>query len=623
MADAELERRAPTTARVLLLSALGGFFEQCGDPASLQTGETGASRMVFTGSVGLKGRAIVFAVLLLLGTGGAVCAALMWRHFSSSIEAVERNAVMNAHFIGLSAEPYVLLNDVQSLDHLVQAATTSNCVELTQILDNSGKVLAESAAEPRFVLDTQVRVVEAFRGAPTRDSFRVFRTTRQCLALVPIWPVGQQLDLGLAEEDAKESRDSGPIGFVLLAYTLDDVYRVLAKDAFSSLAITAALIGFGLAVTVVMVRQLLTPIAGLVQTASAIAEGDLSDRASEDAPGEVGVLARAFNNMADKVEDYAQNLEKLVYDRTVALERNEARTRAILDTAADGIITIDERGVVESFNAAAERVFGWTAAEVVGQNVSMLMPSPYTESHDSFINAYVRSGDPKLIGRGREVQGRRKDGSTFPMDLAVSEAGVGDRRTFTGIVRDITERKRAEEEQQKLVSLVENSSDLIMMCSLDGKVLHLNKSGRATAGLDAPEQVAGTTIADYMPSEEWARVREVELPMVLKSGSAEWHGELRHFKTGARISMQISFFLIRHPQTGEAMCFGSIQRDITAQKLAERQLKKNMAELEQFNRLAVGRELRMIELKRQVNEIARAAGLDEPYDLAFVASTRR
>lgn len=87
--------------------------------------------------------------------------------------------------------------------------------------------------------------------------------------------------------------------------------------------------------------------------------------------------------------------------------------------------------------------------------------------------------------------------------------------------------------------------------------------------------------------------------------------------------MQISFFLIRHPQTGDAICLGSIQRDITAQKHAERQLRKNMAELEQFNRLAVGRELRMIELKRQVNEMARAAGLDEPYDLSFVEAARK
>ncbi len=87
--------------------------------------------------------------------------------------------------------------------------------------------------------------------------------------------------------------------------------------------------------------------------------------------------------------------------------------------------------------------------------------------------------------------------------------------------------------------------------------------------------------------------------------------------------MQVGFFLIRHPKTGEPICLGSIQRDITAQKRAEAQLKKNMSELEQFNRLAVGRELRMIELKQQVNEMARASGMDEPYDLAFIEAARR
>jgi PAS domain S-box-containing protein len=578
--------------------------------------------MVRLGSLGLKSRAITFAVILLLCTVGAVCAALMWRHFTSSIDAVERHAVMNARFVGLSAEPYVLLNDTQSLQRLAQAATASSSLELAQILDSSGKVLAESRCLEAFVPETQVRVVEAFRGSPRTDSFRVFRTSNQCLALVPIWPVSQPLDLGL-EDGSKESGDAGPIGYVLLVYTLREVYTVLASDVYSGVAISIAVIGVGLAVTIVSVRQLLTPIAGLVRTATAIAEGDLSHRASENAPAEVGVLARAFNHMADKVEDYAQNLEKLVNERTVALERNEARTRAILDTAADGIITIDEQGVVESFNAAAERVFGWTAEEVIGKNVCMLMPTPYAESHDTFIRSYIRSGDPKVIGRGREVEGRRKDGSVFPMDLAVSEVRFGERRMFTGIVRDITDRKLAEEEQQKLVSLVENSSDLIMMCSLDGGVRYLNRAGREMTGVDSPEQVAGTTIGDYMPEEEWARVREVELPMVLKNGNAEWQGEVRHIKSGRRIGMQVDFFLIRHPQTGEPMCLGSIQRDITARKQAEAQLKKNMSELEQFNRLAVGRELRLIELKRQVNEMARAAGLDEPYDLAFAEAARR
>ncbi|MEO5718249.1 MAG: PAS domain S-box protein [Chthoniobacterales bacterium] len=123
-----------------------------------------------------------------------------------------------------------------------------------------------------------------------------------------------------------------------------------------------------------------------------------------------------------------------------------ARLRGIVDTAVDGIITIDERGIVETVNPAAERVFGYAAVEVIGHNVSMLMPEPYRSEHDGYLDHYHKTGERRIIGIGREVRGRRKDGSEFPMDLAVSAANVGQRRIFTGLVRDITERKRLEQE---------------------------------------------------------------------------------------------------------------------------------------------------------------------------------
>ena len=123
-----------------------------------------------------------------------------------------------------------------------------------------------------------------------------------------------------------------------------------------------------------------------------------------------------------------------------------ARLRGIVDTAVDGIITIDERGIVETINPAAERVFGYAAEEVIGNNVSMLMPEPYRSEHDGYLDHYHKTGERRIIGIGREVRGRRKDGSEFPMDLAVSAANVGQRRIFTGLVRDITERKRLEQE---------------------------------------------------------------------------------------------------------------------------------------------------------------------------------
>jgi two-component system CheB/CheR fusion protein len=128
------------------------------------------------------------------------------------------------------------------------------------------------------------------------------------------------------------------------------------------------------------------------------------------------------------------------------LRAGEAVTRAILDTAVDAIVTIDARGRIESFNRAAERMFGYAAAHVIGRNVSMLMPEPYASRHDGYLRNYYRTGKPRIIGIGREVVGLRKDGSTFPLDLAVSEVRLGRRRTFAGIIRDITERKRLEKE---------------------------------------------------------------------------------------------------------------------------------------------------------------------------------
>ena len=128
-----------------------------------------------------------------------------------------------------------------------------------------------------------------------------------------------------------------------------------------------------------------------------------------------------------------------------ALQEGEARMRAVFETAIDAIITIDDQGRLERLNPAAERMFGYAEAEVAGKNVSMLMPSPHRDRHDAYLAHYLQTGERKIIGKGREVEGLRKDGSVFPMDLAVAEMKLGERRMFTGMVRDITGRKLAEQ----------------------------------------------------------------------------------------------------------------------------------------------------------------------------------
>jgi len=130
----------------------------------------------------------------------------------------------------------------------------------------------------------------------------------------------------------------------------------------------------------------------------------------------------------------------------MALRDTEERLRGILETAVAGIITIDECGIIESVNPAAQRLFGYAQEEMVGRNVSILMPEPFSSEHDRYIGNYLDTGKAKIIGIGREVVGRRKDGSLFPMDLSVGEVRLDGERLFTGIVRDITERRRLEKE---------------------------------------------------------------------------------------------------------------------------------------------------------------------------------
>jgi PAS domain S-box-containing protein len=142
-----------------------------------------------------------------------------------------------------------------------------------------------------------------------------------------------------------------------------------------------------------------------------------------------------------------------------ALQESEARMRAIFETAVDAIITIDEQGVMERLNPAAQRLFGYSEAEAAGRNVSMLMPQPHRALHDGYLAHYRETGEQRIIGKGREVEGLRKDGSVFPMELSVVEMQLGARRMFTGMVRDISERKLAEEHNRRLMQEISSANE--------------------------------------------------------------------------------------------------------------------------------------------------------------------
>lgn len=150
----------------------------------------------------------------------------------------------------------------------------------------------------------------------------------------------------------------------------------------------------------------------------------------------------------------------------------EAHLQSILDTVPDAMIVIDEKGLMRSFSSAAERQFGYRAAEVLGKNVKMLMPSPYRENHDGYLDRYKETGEKRIIGIGRLVVGERRDGSTFPMELAVGEMKSGNRRYFTGFVRDLTERQQTESRLQELQSELVHISRLTAMGEMASTLAH-------------------------------------------------------------------------------------------------------------------------------------------------------
>jgi PAS domain S-box-containing protein len=134
--------------------------------------------------------------------------------------------------------------------------------------------------------------------------------------------------------------------------------------------------------------------------------------------------------------------QKSEHDEALAQARlYQSRLESILDNIVDGLITIDERGFVQSYNKACERMFGYDAAEVIGQNIKMLMPTPYAENHDQYLQNYRETGRRKIIGIGRQVEAKKKDGTVFPIDLSVAEVKIGQQRLFSGIIRDLTERR--------------------------------------------------------------------------------------------------------------------------------------------------------------------------------------
>jgi PAS domain S-box-containing protein len=206
--------------------------------------------------------------------------------------------------------------------------------------------------------------------------------------------------------------------------------------------------------------------------------------------------AEELQLLRDLAQCVEQEFRQLRVSRAAhTLGEHGSYLNAVLETVIDGIITIDERGLMQTVNPAAEEIFGYDAAEMLGRNVNLLMPEPYAGAHDAYLRSYLQSGQARVIGIGREVQGRRKDGSTFPMELAVSEMAEAGQRNFVGIVRDISERKQAarslEESSRLRQAILDSANFSIISTDTEGVIQTFNRGAEQMLGYTEAE-LAGT-----------------------------------------------------------------------------------------------------------------------------------
>ncbi|GEM_PF-1384934 len=293
-------------------------------------------------------------------------------------------------------------------------------------------------------------------------------------------------------------------------------------------------------------------------------------------------LLAPFSSTCGILIEAIRTEQKRVHNQKALLE-NETYVRAILDNVIDSIITTNEQGIVESFNPAAERIFGYDAGEMIGQNVSLLMPAPYRNHHDDYIANYIRSGKAKIIGIGREAVACRKDQSIFPIELALSEMKLENRRLFIGIIRDITERKQAEkalrESEERMQDFLDNANDLVQSVAPDGRLLYVNRAWKKTFGYD-DDEIAKLNIFQLISPRFTEHCRQAFHQVM--------HGNELTDIEAAFVTKQGDEIIVSGSancrfEDGKPVATRSIFRDVTRQKHAEEELKRAKVDAEKAN----------------------------------------
>lgn len=272
------------------------------------------------------------------------------------------------------------------------------------------------------------------------------------------------------------------------------------------------------------------------------------------------------------------------YDQNV---ENRSRLKAVIDNAIDGIITIDTRGIVETLNPAAARIFGYAPEEVIGHNIKILMPEPDRSQHDGYLQNYLRTGQGQIIGKGREVVGKKKDGTVFPFWLSISEVQLKDKLIFTGIIHDITDLKKAEtalrESENKINSIIQAAVDGIITIDTRGIIEMINPSAARLFQYE-PAELLGRRINMLMPDPDRS-LHDSYMHRYHVTGEKRIIGIGREVTGMRKDGTVFPFFLsISEVHLADRTVYTGFIHDITQQKLNEERLRRYAAELERSNR---------------------------------------
>ncbi len=317
-----------------------------------------------------------------------------------------------------------------------------------------------------------------------------------------------------------------------------------------------------------LIRQ---PLLRLQAAATKLSEGDYREKLPLTSNDEIGRLTRVFEHMRVKLEQSHADLKQALMDARFS----EAQQRAVINTMADALIIIDDHGNIESFNPAAERIFGYDAAEILDRNIGMLMPKPHASAHDGYLSRYLDTGETHVLGHVRELEGLRKDGNIITIEMKVSEIDTGYKRLFSGLISDISERKRTETEL-RIAAIAFDTQEGIIITDPDANIVRVNQACTQITGYNA-EELIGQNPRLLQSNRQGPDFYTGMWDSLIHTG--RWSGEIWNRRKNGEICLQwASLTAVRDEQDNVTHYVGSFL-DISELKEKQLQLEYQTQEL--------------------------------------------